>query len=85
MQLTAELSLYPLTECYIEVVQTFINDLERRTGLVIRKNAMSTQISGPSHAVMEAVHQALQASYESAGKQVLVAKFIPGDFQLDAT
>jgi outer membrane receptor protein involved in Fe transport/uncharacterized protein YqgV (UPF0045/DUF77 family) len=85
MQLTAELSLYPLTECYIEVVQTFINDLERHTGLVIRKNAMSTQISGPSHAVMEAVHQALQTSYESAGKQVLVAKFIPGDFQLDAT
>jgi hypothetical protein len=45
---------------------------------------MSTQISGQSKAVMEAVHQVLQASYESAGKQVLVAKFIPGDFHLDA-
>lgn len=84
MQLTAELSLYPLTERYIEVVQTFINDLERCAGLVIRKNAMSTQISGQSEAVMEAVHQVLQASYERAGKQVLVAKFIPGDFHIDA-
>lgn len=84
MQLTVELSLYPLTEGYIEVVQTFINDLERRTGLVIRKNAMSTQISGQSEAVMEVLHQVLQASYERAGKQVLVAKFIPGDFHLDA-
>jgi uncharacterized protein YqgV (UPF0045/DUF77 family) len=83
MQLTAELSLYPLSENYIEIVLSFIAELEKEQGLTIRRNAMSTQISGDSKLVMNTIERLLMRSFERFGRQVLTAKFIPGDFDLD--
>jgi uncharacterized protein YqgV (UPF0045/DUF77 family) len=83
MQLTAELSLYPLSENYIEIVLSFIAELEKEQGLTIRRNAMSTQISGDSKLVMNTIERLLMRSFERFGRQILTAKFIPGDFDLD--
>ena len=83
MQLTAELSLYPLSENYIEIVLSFIAELEKEQGLTIRRNAMSTQMSGDSKLVMNTIERLLMRSFERFGRQVLTAKFIPGDFDLD--
>ena len=83
MQLTAELSLYPLSENYIEIVLSFITELEKEQGLTIRRNAMSTQISGDSKLLMNTIEGLLTWSFERFGRQVLTAKFIPGDFDLD--
>jgi len=83
MQLTAELSLYPLSENYIEIVLSFITELEKEQGLTIRRNAMSTQISGDSKLVMNTIERLLMRSFERYGRQGLTAKFIPGDFDLD--
>ena len=83
MQLTAELSLHPLSENYIEIVLSFIADLEKEPGLTIRRNAMSTQISGESKRVMTSIEAILSRSFKRFGRQVLTAKFIPGDFDLD--
>ena len=83
MQLTAELSLYPLSEDYITIVLAFIDRLEQCEELTIRRNAMSTQISGEATQVMQVIQAALTKSFEEFGKQVLTAKFIPGDFSLD--
>lgn len=83
MQLTAELSLYPLSENYIEIVLAFIESLEQNGDLTIRRNAMSTQISGEAAQVMQVIQSALTKSFQTFGKQVLTAKFIPGDFNLD--
>jgi uncharacterized protein YqgV (UPF0045/DUF77 family) len=83
MQLTAELSLYPLSENYIEIVLSFIAELEKEQGLTIRRNAMSTQISGDSKLVMNTIERLLMRSFVRFGRQVLTAKFIPGDFDLD--
>lgn len=78
MTLTAELSLYPLDEDYIPVIQSLIDDLNKREGLRIVTNAMSTQIQGEHETVMSAVSDTLLASYEHHGpRQVLVCKFIP--------
>ncbi|MDP5070765.1 MAG: hypothetical protein NWQ45_07690 [Congregibacter sp.] len=78
MTLTAELSLYPLNQDYIPVIQSFIDKLRERDGLIVVTNAMSTQIQGEHQAVMSAVSDALLASAERSGPgQVLVCKFIP--------
>ncbi|WOJ93339.1 YkoF family thiamine/hydroxymethylpyrimidine-binding protein [Congregibacter variabilis] len=78
MTLTAELSLYPLDEDYIPVIQSFIDGLNKRADLQVVTNAMSTQIQGEHEAVMSAVSDTLLASYEQHGsRQVLVCKFIP--------
>ncbi|MEE4277763.1 MAG: YkoF family thiamine/hydroxymethylpyrimidine-binding protein [Halieaceae bacterium] len=77
MTLTAELSLYPLRDDYIPVIQSFIDGLNTRPDLVVVTNAMSTQLSGEHDAVMAAVSETLRASAQRFGAQVLVCKFIP--------
>jgi uncharacterized protein YqgV (UPF0045/DUF77 family) len=82
MRLSAELSLYPLAGDVEQPVLDFIEDLLASGDISAVTNAMSTQIIGDSTAVFRAVEQALTASYERTGRQVLVAKFIP-ELKLD--
>lgn len=83
MKLTAEMSLYPLQEDYIPVIQGFIDTLRSRTDLEIVRNAMSTQICGDYASVFEVVSDALATSTRAFGKQVLVVKFIPWELDLN--
>jgi|TARA_R100000005_G_scaffold79615_1_gene46788 uncharacterized protein YqgV (UPF0045/DUF77 family) len=78
MDITAELSLYPLQEDYIPVIKRFIEQLAASEGLTVVTNAMSTQLSGDAGAVFATVQATLEASHRDFGKQVLVCKFIPG-------
>ena len=83
MKLTAELSLYPLQEEYIPIIQSFIESLHKYSDLTVVTNAMSTQICGDSDCVFSALQQVLEASYARFGRQVLVCKFIPGELYID--
>ena len=82
MKLTAELSLYPLQEDYISVIQAFIDACREHDDLVIITNAMSTQICGEYDKVFALVSGELKTSFERFGKQVLVCKFIPGELDI---
>jgi uncharacterized protein YqgV (UPF0045/DUF77 family) len=82
MQLTAELSLYPLREAYLPVIDAFIATLREQGELKVITNAMSTQLTGDWQSVLAAVGEALRRSHEQFGRQVLVCKLIPGEFDL---
>ena len=82
MKLTAELSLYPLLNDYIPVIQGFIDAAGKHDNINIVTNAMSTQICGDYDRVFTLVQQELQASYKKFGMQVLVCKFIPGELDI---
>ena len=77
MKLTAELSLYPLQEEYIPIIQAFIEALRKHENITIISNAMSTQICGEFDQVIALIGTELKASYARTGKQVLVCKYIP--------
>ncbi len=77
MRLSAELSVYPLAGDVNANVLAFIEDLIADDTVSAVTNTMSTQITGEWDAVFAAVQKALKLSYERAGRQVLVAKFIP--------
>jgi uncharacterized protein YqgV (UPF0045/DUF77 family) len=79
MKLTAELSLYPLQEDYIPVIDAIIAELNERAELKVQTNAMSTQISGDYALVFSAIQAALAQSVDRFGRQVLVCKFIAED------
>tara|TARA_R110002110_G_scaffold91264_2_gene237562 strand:+ start:184761 stop:185015 length:255 start_codon:yes stop_codon:yes gene_type:complete len=84
MTLTAELSLYPLQENYISIIQAFIEDLRSEDlGLTVVTNAMSTQICGDWDIVMSRISKVLHSSYEAHGRQVLVCKLIPGQLDIN--
>lgn len=82
MKLTAEISLYPLTEKYIEVIKAFIHAASQHDGVTLVTNAMSTQVSGDFDSVMHLVSREFKASFEKYGRQVLVCKFIPGELEI---
>jgi len=82
VKLTAELSLYPLQEAYIEIITAFIDSARKHSGITVVTNAMSTQVCGDYDQVMALIGQELLASYNRFGKQVLVCKLIPGELAL---
>jgi uncharacterized protein YqgV (UPF0045/DUF77 family) len=82
MKLTAELSLYPLSEDYIPVIKAFIADCRADRELTVVSNAMSTQVCGDYDRVFAVISAALRRSSERHGRQVLVCKFIPGELAI---
>ena len=83
MKLTAEMSLYPIQEDYIPIIQGFIDAVRSHSDLEVVSNAMSTQISGDYDKVFDVVSDALATSTRAFGKQVLVVKFIPWELDLN--
>ena len=77
MELSAELSLYPLTGDVDTSVLAFIEDLHEAGEISVVTNTISTQISGDWDAVMSAVNHALKCSSQRIDRQVLVVKFLP--------
>lgn len=82
MKLTAELSLYPLNEEYIPIIQSLIDGLNKYPDIVVVTNAMSTQVCGEYEQVFNLIREELAASYRRFGKQVLVCKFIVGELEI---
>lgn len=82
MRITAELSLYPLSDDPIPIILEFIEGLDGNGQLEMTVNQLSTQLRGELEVVMHCVHAALQRSFESGRPQVLVAKFLNSDLPI---
>ena len=78
MQLTVELSLYPFHADYKTLIKDFITELNKRDGLVVNTSATSTMIHGEYAHVMDTLKGLFAWSYGKHGREVFVAKFIPG-------
>lgn len=82
MKLTAELSLYPLQDDYLPVIEHFIATARGCEDVTVVTNAMSTQVCGNYETVFALVSNGLKTSVERFGRQVLVCKFIPGELDI---
>jgi uncharacterized protein YqgV (UPF0045/DUF77 family) len=78
MQLTVELSLYPFNTNYKTLIKDFIAELNKREGLVVKTSVTSTMIHGEYGHVMDTLKELFAWSYQKHGREVFVAKFIPG-------
>ena len=81
MQLSVEISKYPLTTEYIEPIRGFIAELNQQEGLTVITNTMSTQIFGEYDTVMAALQRCIRWSFERYGKVTFVCKFLHGDLR----
>jgi uncharacterized protein YqgV (UPF0045/DUF77 family) len=79
MELSVEISKYPLNQDYIPFIKDFIDRLNAHEGLKVITNTMSTQIFGEYDLVMNVLNQEIKKSYETFGKAIFVCKFINGD------
>ena len=80
MQVSVELSLYPLQDNYKPIVLAFLEDLAATAENVeIRTSNMSTRLFGEYAAVTDLLNQTMLRSMQKFGKVVFVAKYIQGD------
>ncbi len=80
MQISIELSLYPLAEQnYKSEIWTFIKRLRLVEGLTVVTNGMSTQVFGEYDLAVEHVMLEIKKVHQTTGAAVFVCKFINGD------
>ena len=76
MELSVEISKYPLADDYIPAIKDFIERLQAIDGLSVVGNTMSTQVFGDYDLVMDTLKAEMKYSYETFGKAIFVCKFI---------
>lgn len=79
MTFTVDISLYPLTENYLEVVDRFIRSMKKHTGLKVITQHASTLVIGPSEIVFPALEEEMKRSFETYGKASFNMKVLSGD------
>ncbi|MDX1905380.1 MAG: YkoF family thiamine/hydroxymethylpyrimidine-binding protein [Thermonemataceae bacterium] len=73
MQISVELSLYPLDSDYENIVWDFIGFLKENAHLEVVTNGMSTQVFGDIQEIMPTLSLAMQKIYEQK-QAILVMK-----------
>ena len=80
MQLSVEISMYPLQDEYKAKIKDFLADINQHAGDVeIRTSSMSTRLFGDFPAVTALLNQAMLRSMQKFGKIVFVCKYVEGD------
>jgi len=76
MEISVEISKYPLADDYIPAIKSFIDRLNQVEGLTIVTKTMSTQVFGDYDLVMDTLKEEMRLSWEQFGKSIFVCKFI---------
>lgn len=79
MNITAEISLYPLTENFSSAIKDYINDLKEVKGLEVRTQSLSTEVFGEFDLVMGAIKETTKKYFEADPSTILVTKFLNRD------
>ena len=79
MRISIDISLYPLTEDYIEPILTFIAQLESNSKIIVKRNSLSTQIFGEYRDVMDMLDKEIEVVFNQLPHSVFAMKFIGTD------
>ncbi len=82
MRVTAELSLYPISDNHIPKILDFVRTLHEVPGLEVLTNQMSTQLRGELTDVMPGIAIAAERSFADGGAQALVIKILNADLPI---
>jgi uncharacterized protein YqgV (UPF0045/DUF77 family) len=78
MRAAVDISMYPLTGEYRPPIQAFIDRLNTHAGLVVKTNALATQIWGPLDQVMRVLTEEMERSAGAGTQLIFVMKVLPG-------
>ncbi|MCX7552505.1 YkoF family thiamine/hydroxymethylpyrimidine-binding protein [Marinicella sp. S1101] len=84
MQVSLEITLYPLDQNYIPPIQDFIDRLNAYDELKVIGNTMSTQVFGDYSRVFEILNKEMQRTHSNTPKAAFVMKVLNGDLSPDA-
>ncbi len=79
MRISLDISLYPLTEDYVEPILHFIKQLEMNDKLIVKRNSLSTQVFGEYRDVMDCIDAEMETVFTRLPHSVFAMKFIGTD------
>jgi len=82
MNITAEMSLYPLKDGPVPEIIEFIRDMRAQEGIEIVSNQLSTQLRGEFEAVTSAINQCMRQAMAAPNTVVLVVKYLNVDLEI---
>lgn len=82
MQVTVEISLYPLSENFEQIVIEYIGELKKESGLRVEVNGLSTQVFGEYSLVMNVLNTLNQKTFE-LHKCVIHMKMAAGEKSIE--
>lgn len=82
MRITAEMSLYPLSDAWLDTILTFIEAVKADGRVEVAVNQMSTQMRGELDDVMRVLTEAMRRSFAAGGPQSLVIKVLNADLPI---
>lgn len=79
MRISVDISLYPLTQDYVEPILAFIDQLETNPKLIVKRNSLSTQVFGEYRDVMDMMDSQIEQLFSQIPESVFVLKMIGTD------
>ena len=81
MDISVEISMYPLGREYVPEIKAFIERIKKHQGIDLLVSGMSTQIFGEYQHVMTILKDEMAHSFERDGKCVFVMKVVDGNLK----
>ncbi|MDH5737898.1 MAG: hypothetical protein OEZ23_06275 [Gammaproteobacteria bacterium] len=79
MQISVDISLYPLKDDYIPAIDEFIAKADSAGGIKVVKNTLSTQLYGDINIIMPFLQSAFEESWMKWGQGIFATRFLMGD------
>ena len=77
MKLSAEITMYPLQDKYLPIIENFIDHLKSYNDISLKVFQTCTVIMGNFDVVMQVVSSSIKWSADNKDKAVFIAKFLP--------
>jgi len=82
MNVSVDISLYPLDADYKPAIKDFIRDLRSYAGIELVTNQLSTQLRGEYATVTTALNACMLKTMEGKQKVVFVARYLNADLDI---
>ena len=79
MNISVDISLYPLHEDYKDEIIAFIEALKANNSLNVVVNGMSTQVFGSFESVMNVLQQEMKSVLSQEARSVIILKISQGE------
>ena len=81
MQVTVEISMYPLREDYEPSIIEFINHIKTAEDITVKVNPSATHLFGDYDSVMNSLQETIKFSFQKYGKVVFAMKVLHGNLE----
>ncbi len=76
MEISVDISLYPLQEGYEKPILAFIAALEKEQSIDVVRNELSTQVHGDYHIIMQLLEKEILSVFDEIPHSIFVIKLV---------